>query len=75
MSVGKGVMQEHAPISLLVAALLIGIVILTMGLRMDNPRGSSVVEVWQPGWRLVAIVAGIGGIVLGAVNIVRWWFR
>jgi len=68
-------MNEQAPLALTIAVLVIGIFGLRLGLRMQNPRGASVVETWQRAWKLAAIVTGIGGIIVGAVNIVRWCLR
>ena len=68
-------MQAPAPIGLVVLLLLIGLFALRTGLTMQKPSGVGVVESWQRGWRLLAIVVGVVSIVASMVNIVRWCVR
>ena len=60
------------PLWLILVLLGAGVYGLWIGMRMQYPKGASVVDVWQRGWKLAALIGGLGATIAGAVNLLRW---
>ena len=60
------------PLLLILAMPAIGVIGLRVGSQMAYPKGPGLVDVWQRGWKVAALVVGTVGLVAGVVNLVRW---